>query len=77
VVEYHDEHVPKIPPGHGHWTGRASTLLSERALSGFDAAIVCTAHPGVKYDVIADHIPLIVDACHVVPKDRKARVVAA
>ena len=77
LVEYHDEHVPKIPPGHGHWSGRASTLLSERALSGFDAAIVCTAHPRVKYDQIADHIPLIVDACHVVPKDRKARVVAA
>jgi len=77
VVDYHDEHVPRIPPGRGVWSGRASVLLGETTLSSFDAAIVCTAHPGVKYDRIADRVPLVVDACHVVPKNRKARVVAA
>lgn len=76
-VGYFDEHIRKIPPGHDRWSGRSSILWSENALSGFGAAIVCTAHPGVRYDQLADSIPLVVDACHVVPKNRKARVVAA
>ena len=76
-VEYHDGHIPTIPPGHGVWSGRTSTSLGDRALSAFDAAVVCTAHPDVDYASIADLVPLVVDACHVVPKDRKARVVAA
>jgi len=46
-------------------------------LKTFDAAVVCTPHRGVKYDELADHVPLVVDTCHVVPKDRHARVVAA
>lgn len=76
-VEYYDEHVPKIPPGHGHWAGRSSMLWSERNLSGCAAAIVCTAHPGVHYEQLADLVPLVIDACNVVPKNRKAHVVAA
>ncbi|MFM8720555.1 MAG: nucleotide sugar dehydrogenase [Chthoniobacterales bacterium] len=76
-VEYFDEHVPKIPPGHDHWSGHSSILWSERVLPTFNAAVVCTAHPGVRYDQLADHVLIIVDACNVVPKNRKARVVAA
>ncbi|MFZ9932269.1 MAG: nucleotide sugar dehydrogenase [Chthoniobacterales bacterium] len=76
-VEYHDEHVPRIPPGHGPWAGRSSMAWSERNLSTFDAAIVCTAHPGVHYEQLADHVPLIIDACNVVPKNRRARVVGS
>jgi len=76
-VEYYDEHVPKIPPGHGHWAGRSSMLWSERNLSDCAAAVVCTAHPGVHYEQLADLVPLVIDACNVVPKNRKAHVVAA
>jgi UDP-N-acetyl-D-glucosamine dehydrogenase len=76
-VEYHDEHVPRIPPGHGPWAGRSSMAWSEPNLSTFDAAIVCTAHPGVHYEQLADHVPLIIDACNVVPKNRRARVVGS
>jgi len=76
-VEYFDEHVPRIPPGHDHWSGRPSFLWNESTLSAFNAAIVCTAHPGVHYDQLADRVPLIIDACNVVPKNRKARVVPA
>jgi len=39
--------------------------------------VVCTAHQGVNYAELADCLPLIVDACHIVPKDRKALVIAA
>ncbi|MEY3481547.1 MAG: UDP-N-acetyl-D-glucosamine 6-dehydrogenase [Verrucomicrobiota bacterium] len=77
AVEYHDEHVPKIPRGHGLWSGRTSTALGDGTLSTFDAAVVCTAHPDVDYGQVANLVPLVVDACHVVPKDRKAQVVAA
>jgi len=76
-VEYFDEHVPKIPPGHEHWSGRSTLLWSEHALADFAAAIVCTAHPRARYDQLADHVPLVVDACNIVPKNRKARVVPA
>lgn len=76
-VEYFDEHVRRIPPGHDHLSGNSSILWSDHALSSFDAAVVCTAHPGVRYDQLADRVPLIVDACNVVPKNGKAHVVAA
>lgn len=76
-VDYYDPHVLRIGPGHEHWSGRHSIPWSNHELANFDAAVVCTAHEGVKYDELADIVPLIVDSCHVVPKDRKARVVAA
>lgn len=76
-VSYYDPQIPRIPHGRDNWSGRTSVTWSDKELSGFQAAIVCTAHQGVDYGALADRIPLIVDACHVVPKDRKARVVAA
>ena len=76
-VSYYDPHVMRVPHGHGHWSGRASILWSEHTLTNHDAAIVCTAHSGVDYAELADLIPLIVDACNIVPKNRKAHVVAA
>lgn len=76
-VVYHDPQIPRIPPGHGRWSGHHSMLWSGSELSGCDAAVVCTPHQEVDYKSLADHVPLIVDACNVVPKDRKARVIAA
>jgi hypothetical protein len=31
----------------------------------------------VKYEELADHVPLIVDTCHVVPRHRTAKIVDA
>lgn len=76
-VEYHDPYVPRIGPGHDHWSGRHSVTWSEHELKSFDAAVVCTAHRGVKYDTLADCVPLIVDTCHVVPRDHQAKIVDA
>jgi UDP-N-acetyl-D-glucosamine dehydrogenase len=76
-VEYHDPHVPRIGPGHNHWSDRHSIPWSDHELKTFDAAIVCTAHRGVKYEELADHVPLIVDTCHVVPRHRTAKIVDA
>jgi hypothetical protein len=51
--------------------------LSPESLSLYDAAVLCTPHHGINYGELAELIPLIIDACNVVPKDRKARVIPA
>lgn len=79
IVDYHDPFVPEIG-GHGvakPWSGHRSVPLNPKILADYGAAIVCTAHREVDYEVVADSIPLIVDACHVVPKDHKAKVIPA
>jgi UDP-N-acetyl-D-glucosamine dehydrogenase len=77
VVEYYDPHILRILPGHNSWTGHQSIAWSAHELATFDAAVVCTPHHGVKYEELAEIVPLIVDACHVVPTNRRADVVAA
>jgi UDP-N-acetyl-D-glucosamine dehydrogenase len=76
-VDYYDPFVPRIPPGHEPWEGKHSILWSRHELSCYAAALICTAHPSVDYNELADYVPLIVDACNVAPKDRNARVVPA
>ena len=79
VVDYHDPFVQEIG-GHGggvRWAGKQSVPLHHEELSGYAAAVVCTAHRGVDYGLLAESVPLIVDACQIVPKDNKARVIPA
>ncbi len=76
-VSFYDPLVSRIPPGRGRWSGRDAVPWNEQELSSHGAAVVCTGHTAVDYSTLADHVPLIVDACNVVPKNRKARVVAA
>lgn len=63
VVDYHDPHVPVIPPTreHAHYTGRQSVALTAEGLSAYDAALVCTDHDAVDYQLLTDNVPLIVD----------------
>lgn len=79
IVHYYDPFVPSI---HDHctydqWVGHRSIEWNPENLSHYGAAVVCTAHQGVNYSELADCLPLIVDACHIVPKDHKAVVIAA
>lgn len=76
-VEYYDPHIPIIPPNRGHWSGQYSIEWHNENLERFAAAVVCTAHLNMDYEQLADIIPLIVDACNIVPKDHKARVILA
>jgi UDP-N-acetyl-D-glucosamine dehydrogenase len=76
-VDYHDSHVPLIPPKRGHWSGKRSIEWNDENLGRYAAAVVCTAHDDVDYARLADQIPLVVDACNVVPKDQKAQVILA
>ena len=39
----------------------ASTPLTPDALASVSAALICTDHDGVDYDLVARHCPLVVD----------------
>ena len=54
-VAYHDEHVPELPA-----FGLESEPF-ETALSGADAAVIVTAHPGVDLTALVERAPLVVD----------------
>jgi UDP-N-acetyl-D-glucosamine dehydrogenase len=79
VVDYHDPNIPVITAHGGgrEWAGKKSLPLDAGMLSDYDAAIVCTAHHGVDYALLSGNLPLVIDACNIVPKDGKARVIPA
>jgi UDP-N-acetyl-D-glucosamine dehydrogenase len=78
-VDYYDPYVPEIL-NHGatkNWVGKRSIVWKEIDLSYYSAAVVCTAHSGVDYAELADRIPLIIDTCNIVPKNRNALIIPA
>ena len=79
IVDYHDPFVPEIGVHGGgkNWAGKHSVPFHRKDLTRYAAAVVCTAHRGVDYTLLADTVPLIVDACQIVPKDRMARIIPA
>ena len=62
-VDYYDPYVPEIQLTREHPTlaGRTGIAYSAESLSLFDAALICTDHDSVDYQLLADHCPLIVD----------------
>ena len=63
AVDYHDPHVPTLPPTreHGAIAGRKSAALTAAALAAYDAVVIVTDHDGVDYRLLADHARLIID----------------
>jgi len=63
AVEYYDPHIPVIPMTREHapLAGRASIAWTREAVSGFDAALICTDHDAVDYGELAEWVPLVVD----------------
>lgn len=78
LVDYYDPMVPEIGShaSDGRWRGCRSIAWDPRVLAGYTAAIVCTPHHAVDYASLAECLPLVIDACNVVPKDGKAKVIA-
>lgn len=62
-VAYHDPHVPIIGPTREHmaWAGFKSVPWNKETISGFDAALISTAHKAVNYAELAAWAPLIID----------------
>ena len=77
LINYHDLQLPHIPANRGQWSGMKSIAWTAETLVEFDAAVVCTAHSDVDYLMLAEHVPLIVDTCNIVPKQMRAQVIAA
>lgn len=78
-VDYYDTFV-RVIGNHGageRWIGRHSVEWNPETLSHYTAAVVCTPHHGVDYSKLAECIPLVVDACNIVPKNGKAHVIPA
>ncbi len=62
-VAYYDPHVPVIRPTreHPHWAGTESVTWDRPTISGFDVAVIATAHSSVNYQELADWASCIVD----------------
>ena len=68
-VDYHDPHVPLIPPTREHpgLTGRQSIALDAHTIGTYDAVLIVTDHDAVDYRWIAEHARIVVDTrnvCH-------------
>ncbi len=62
-VDYHDPHVPEIPPTrkHGDLAGRASISLTPDVVARYNAALIATDHDSVDYRTLVDYSRLIID----------------
>ncbi len=69
-VDYHDPHVPEIPPTreHAELRGRRSIALDRATLKAYDAVLVVTDHDAVNYELVAEHAPLVVDTRNVLAR---------
>jgi UDP-N-acetyl-D-glucosamine dehydrogenase len=80
VVDYHDPHVPEIPPTreHAQYSGRRSIALTAEALAGHTAVLICTDHDTVDYGLLESYPGLIVDTRNVMAGRRtRGTIVAA
>ena len=66
-VDYYDSYIPVIPVTREHpeFGGRPSISFSSANLEKYDAAFIVTDHDDVDYQLLVDHIPLIVDTRNV------------
>ncbi len=62
-VSYYDPYVPVIRPSreHSHWAGMKSIAWTQGAVSGFDAALIATAHANVNYEELVNWSQLVID----------------
>jgi UDP-N-acetyl-D-glucosamine dehydrogenase len=67
IVLYHDPFVLEIPVTREHpeFASRRSVPLNEASCAGIDAALICTDHDAVPYELLVDNVPLVVDTRNV------------
>jgi UDP-N-acetyl-D-glucosamine dehydrogenase len=66
-ISYYDPYVPVIRPTreHPHWAGTKSVCWDRQTISGFDAAVIVTAHTSINFQELADWAHCIVDTRNV------------
>ena len=63
AVDYHDPHIPRIPPmrHYPRYAGQPSVALTAATLSDYDAVLIATDHDDIDYATIADSAALVID----------------
>jgi UDP-N-acetyl-D-glucosamine dehydrogenase len=61
TVDYHDPHIPSIPPIRRGRYEHQSVPLNAETVAGYDLVLIATNHSAVDYALITKHAPLIVD----------------
>ena len=66
-VDYHDPHIPVIPPtrDHGPLAGRRSVPLDARTIASYDAVLIATDHDAVDYRLVVESAKVTVDTRNV------------
>ena len=66
-VDYYDSYIPLIPPTreHANLQGRRSVDFTAESLKSYDAAFIATDHDDVDYQMLVDHMPLVIDTRNV------------
>ncbi|WP_165191011.1 nucleotide sugar dehydrogenase [Caulobacter soli] len=69
-VSYHDPYLPSIPPTREHpeLAGWESTPLTPESLAQFDCALISTDHDNIDYELLLEHLPLVVDTRNAVAR---------
>jgi UDP-N-acetyl-D-glucosamine dehydrogenase len=65
VVDYHDPHVAQTHQMRKYDLNMKSVELTAPTLASYDAAVVCTAHAGIDWNLVADHSRLVIDTRNV------------
>jgi UDP-N-acetyl-D-glucosamine dehydrogenase len=62
-VDYHDPHVPELPPTRKHapLAGRRSISLTPDTVRAYDAVLIATDHDAVDYHLVVEHAKLVID----------------
>jgi len=81
-VEYYDPFIPQVPATRDHpeFAGMKSIAFNAKTLAAYDCALISTDHDDVDYELLARHVPVIVDtrnATKGLPEDLAAHVVKA
>ena len=69
-ADYHDPYIAEIMVTREHpdLAGRRSVAWTAEQLAGYDAALICTDHDAVDYELLLANAPLVVDSRNVVAR---------
>ena len=73
LVAYHDPYVPAIPRTRRYDFDLASVPFTPHELARYDAAIVVTDHSAIDYQLLVDHVPVVVDSRRATAKVERNR----
>ena len=63
-VDYHDPHIPEIPPTreYSRYAGIKSKELTAASIKSYDCVLISTNHSSVDYEFVVENAQLVVDS---------------